>query len=421
MSELNGIYVDINGDIKCRLGDSGFITISDLPTDDDYKVSLGIFNPADRMILNEVSVQSDNEQTVQIPISVAFTTSLGVGRFFYGIKLTDTDGHEQTILPKAVEDSDGNMALNTPNCFIVRPLLVEGETSPITPIVSSGTIPFTVVNTYADLAQLVIDSMQNNAVVKVLADSTHNGQESFYRFDRGNNTFVYVNGEGPYATYSQLESVITSKQDVLTDGPGITISGNTISNSGMLTRVDKSGDTMTGDLDITKANAAVNLTNSNNKKYIVMANNNGNFDIKLDASNGKGLFLNGQDNEAPYYNDGTNTHRLLTSEDSPAAYIIETYHNGTDWYRVWSDGWCEQGGKRASIGTDTSLTINLLKHFSSTDYSVFNIAIQSGTSQAAASNCTLGEQTTSTFILYQDTEGDIGGYWEAKGYIAIGE
>lgn len=129
MSELNGIYVDINGDVKCRLGDSGSIHITDIPTDDDYKVSLAVFNPADRMILNEVSVQSDNASALDIPISVDFTTSLGVGRFFYGIKLTDSEGQEQTVVPGATEDADGNMAMPAPPTFTVKPKLVEGGTN----------------------------------------------------------------------------------------------------------------------------------------------------------------------------------------------------------------------------------------------------------------------------------------------------
>lgn len=125
MSQLNGIYVDIDGNVKCRLGDSGSVHVTGLPKDDDYKVSLAVFNPADRMILNEVSVQSDEDNEVDIPISVDFTTSLGVGRFFYGIKLTDSEGEEQTVIPAAVEDSDGNMAMNTPPVFTVKPKLVE--------------------------------------------------------------------------------------------------------------------------------------------------------------------------------------------------------------------------------------------------------------------------------------------------------
>lgn len=98
------------------------------------------------------------------------------------------------------------------------------------------------------------------------------------------------------------------------------------------------------------------------------------------------------------------------------------------WYKVFDEydpatgtfvgKWCEQGGKRASMGTDTSLTVNLLKPFSSTDYAVLNISIKSGTSSATASSCTFGMQTTSTFVFYQDTSGDLGGYWRAYGYIS---
>ena len=26
-------------------------------------------------------------------------------------------------------------------------------------------------------------------------------------------------------------------------------------------------------------------------------------------------------------------------------YVVETWSEGTEWYRVWSDGWIEQGGE----------------------------------------------------------------------------
>lgn len=46
-------------------------------------------------------------------------------------------------------------------------------------------------------------------------------------------------------------------------------------------------------------------------------------------------------------------------------YITETYHNGTEWYRVWSDGWIEQGG---NILSGTHLFFK--KAFTTTDYTV---------------------------------------------------
>lgn len=36
--------------------------------------------------------------------------------------------------------------------------------------------------------------------------------------------------------------------------------------------------------------------------------------------------------------------------DKPKAYVTETWHSGTSWYRVWSDGFIEQGGKLTFTG-----------------------------------------------------------------------
>ena len=36
--------------------------------------------------------------------------------------------------------------------------------------------------------------------------------------------------------------------------------------------------------------------------------------------------------------------------------IIETWSEGTEWYRVWSDGWIEQGGTTGLITTNNTFT-----------------------------------------------------------------
>ena len=51
-------------------------------------------------------------------------------------------------------------------------------------------------------------------------------------------------------------------------------------------------------------------------------------------------------------------------------YITETYINGSSWYRVYSDGWCEQGSLRSAGATGTTETINLLKPYKDTNYNV---------------------------------------------------
>ena len=52
--------------------------------------------------------------------------------------------------------------------------------------------------------------------------------------------------------------------------------------------------------------------------------------------------------------------------------VVETYVNSTSWYRVWDDGWVEQGGVIDSVSGNsyTAATINLLKPFSNTNYTV---------------------------------------------------
>lgn len=48
------------------------------------------------------------------------------------------------------------------------------------------------------------------------------------------------------------------------------------------------------------------------------------------------------------------------------ATVVETYRNGTNWYRVWSDGWVEQGG----LVVDGATSLTFLKPFVDANYTV---------------------------------------------------
>ena len=92
------------------------------------------------------------------------------------------------------------------------------------------------------------------------------------------------------------------------------------------------------------------------------------------------------------------------------AYVIETYVNGTSWYRVYSDGWCEQGGSVNSIVATPSITF--LKPFKD-DY--FKILLTQGGSAQPA----MGFSNPSrTGFMWTTQSVDRGAVWEAKGYIA---
>lgn len=61
--------------------------------------------------------------------------------------------------------------------------------------------------------------------------------------------------------------------------------------------------------------------------------------------------------------------KVSKNELSTVHVVIESYQNGTDWYRVYDDGWVEQGGL-AKNNSSAFETVTLLKPFINTDYTV---------------------------------------------------
>lgn len=57
-------------------------------------------------------------------------------------------------------------------------------------------------------------------------------------------------------------------------------------------------------------------------------------------------------------------------------YITETYCSGASWYRIWSDGWIEQGGQVGVINGSAGTQITLIKNYSDANYclQVTNVA-----------------------------------------------
>lgn len=96
----------------------------------------------------------------------------------------------------------------------------------------------------------------------------------------------------------------------------------------------------------------------------------------------------------------------------PNAYVTKTWRSGTEWYRVWSDGWNEQGGH----GTGGACTFN--KPFSNTNYT-FNVQPSNGYTahpdQIAAYERRTGRTTAKTLIMCYES-GDQGWDWRASGY-----
>ena len=88
------------------------------------------------------------------------------------------------------------------------------------------------------------------------------------------------------------------------------------------------------------------------------------------------------------------------------AYIIEKWNSGVDWYRVWSDGWIEQGGVIPSSAT----SVTLLKSYKDTNYGVLMVGRNYGNADQ-----TLGMKTNTNTSFTIATSSYIRS-WYAYGY-----
>lgn len=66
------------------------------------------------------------------------------------------------------------------------------------------------------------------------------------------------------------------------------------------------------------------------------------------------------------YNDLSNKPNIPASMQG---YITQAWMSESNWYRVWSNGWIEQGG---TYPAGDGKTVNLHLSFSDTNYSVYN-------------------------------------------------
>lgn len=103
----------------------------------------------------------------------------------------------------------------------------------------------------------------------------------------------------------------------------------------------------------------------------------------------------------------------LSNLPSNIKYVKETWQSGTSWYRVWSDGWIEQGN-RGTFSSQAEEEKTLLKPFSNTNY---NLIL---TNLGHQHNIYGYPKTTSTFLMGMATPGVSWGSgnfsWYACGY-----
>lgn len=111
-----------------------------------------------------------------------------------------------------------------------------------------------------------------------------------------------------------------------------------------------------------------------------------------------------------------------TASSATPAVIVENYKNGTSWYRIYSDGWCEQGGAiTLTQGASNVLyTFSLLKPFVDTNYYVSRVPVSTGTTDMGTSHCLfINEKGTNQFKAYCGFSTIVpAALWMACGYIS---
>lgn len=106
-------------------------------------------------------------------------------------------------------------------------------------------------------------------------------------------------------------------------------------------------------------------------------------------------------------------------------YITSKYRNGNSWYRIWSDGWLEQGGT-SSAGYNSPVTVSFIKQYDAVPLTVTMIAANASADGNPNQSriATIVSRNSDKFIYTVSTpsaQSTVPIIWSASGYIIGGE
>lgn len=130
-----------------------------------------------------------------------------------------------------------------------------------------------IVGTYAELEAYDTSKLNDNDIIKVLQDETHDDETTYYRWSTSTEEFSLIGEEGPYYTKAAADQKF---QDKLTAGDGVTIdSDNVISADGetiFYANLSETGSTrhIYKDIDFTSAASAQDIIDANDKGQVIL-------------------------------------------------------------------------------------------------------------------------------------------------------
>lgn len=109
----------------------------------------------------------------------------------------------------------------------------------------------------------------------------------------------------------------------------------------------------------------------------------------------------------------------LPKSNSDQRYLIKKFTNGSDWYRIYSDGWCEQGGITVP-STTLKKDITLPVSYTDTTYGVvFGNQYASTAATTFTPYVATATKVVDGFSLYDTTIATAATFWRTYGYAEI--
>lgn len=106
--------------------------------------------------------------------------------------------------------------------------------------------------------------------------------------------------------------------------------------------------------------------------------------------------------------------KLTDVNAASRGYVVDSYHNGTEWYRIYSDGWIEQGG---SVTSNSGLiTYNFITPFKDTNYNLLCSQNSGGIGPESNGMIINRVSTTQFSVLFTNSSTGIVYTWRACGY-----
>ena len=113
--------------------------------------------------------------------------------------------------------------------------------------------------------------------------------------------------------------------------------------------------------------------------------------------------------------DKTHTH-AIADVTGQAAYLTKVYRSGFNWYRIYSDGWVEQGG-RVAVKEATSTTVTLHQKMKDNSYSVMvtNNCVHTARDAEGTLTATIASVTEIKIHAGYINPNSTNAFWEVRG------